>query len=194
MRGDCMSERQDGPEADGVEIVVADRRHLALSEDISAAIREEVQRGGFGLAERPVTVLRERIEAGDALIAFRGDEWLGFCYVRPWEGGKFVSTSALIVRPAHRGRGIARRLKEAALRLCRERHPGAVPFGLSTSESIWNINRRLGFVEVPYARITRDPEFWEACRSCELHRDLLANGGESCRCRATVLPEEDTDR
>ena len=97
---------------------------------------------------------------GDAILALaaaapaskeRGELWAGFCYISVWEGGRFVSTSALIVPPRFRGRGIARLLKEAALRLAGERYPGARPFGLSTSPAVVKINRELGLREARYA-------------------------------------------
>ncbi len=82
---------------------------------------------------------------------------------------------------------MASRLKEKALELCRIKFPGAVPFGLSTSERVAAINRRLGFREVPYAEITRDPEFWKGCETCPLFATLAANQRKSCHCRAMRL-------
>ena len=103
-----------------------------------------------------------------------------------WEGGRFVSTSALIVPPRFRGRGLARLLKESALRLMRKRYPGARPFGLSTSPAVVKINRELGLREARYAELPRDPEFWKGCESCPFHAHLIANRGKTCHCTAML--------
>ena len=115
-----------------------------------------------------------------------GVHWVGFCYLSPWEDGRFVSTSALIVKPSHRGQGVARALKAAALSLARTRYPGARPFGLSTSDAVARINLSLGFREAAYREITGDPAFWKGCETCPLHATLLRNRGETCHCRAML--------
>ncbi len=169
-----------------LEVRVAGSGDCPHAGSISDAIRREVDRGSIGMAVRSPELIRERMLAGDAIIALDGDPWAGFCYLSSWEDGKFVSTSALIVGLSYRGQGVARRLKEEALRLCLMRYPGARPFGLSTSEAVAKINVALGFREVPYREITRDPQFWKGCESCPLHATLVANGGERCHCGAMV--------
>jgi GNAT superfamily N-acetyltransferase len=175
----------------GIVVRVAGEADIQHAESIAEAIRREVEGGAIGMALRPPELLRARMLAGDAVIAVsleRSDApWVGFCYVVPWEGGRLVATSALIVEPRRRGLGIARQLKEAALRLARARYPGATPFGLSTSAAVARINLDLGFREVPYAEITSDPEFWRGCESCPHHGTLVANGGARCLCAAFLL-------
>ncbi len=171
-----------------IEVAVAGPEQLRFAESVSRAIRREVDKGTLGMALRSPRTLREKILSGDAVLALdktTGD-WVGFGYVSPWEGGAFVATSALIVRPAYRGLGVARRLKEVALDAGRKRYPGARFFGLSTSEAVARINRDLGFKEVAYARITRDPGFWKGCETCPFHPVLEARGGESCQCKAML--------
>jgi GNAT superfamily N-acetyltransferase len=168
---------------------IAGEADLHHAESISEAIRREVEGGAIGMALRPADLLRSRMLAGDAVIALTLERWVGFCYAVPWEGGRFVATSALIVELRSRGLGIARRLKEAALRLARGRYPNATPFGLSTSPAVARINRDLGFREVPYAEITSDAEFWRGCESCPHHATLVANGGARCLCAAFILRE-----
>jgi GNAT superfamily N-acetyltransferase len=148
------------------------------------------------MALRSPEVLADAMRRGDALLALVRPEavapeeaWAGFAYVSPWEAGRFVSTSALIVRPEWRGRGVARGLKAEALGLARRRYPRARPFGLSTSEAVARVNRELGFREVPYSELPRDPAFWKGCESCPLHAVLLAREGASCHCRAFLFPE-----
>jgi len=160
-----------------------DSRHAA---SISEAIRAEVEAGSIGMALRSAKLIVERMRAGDAIIAVAGAEWAGFCYLSPWEGGAFVSTSALIVPPRFRGLGLARRLKEEALRLGSEQYPQARPFGLSTSPAVIGINRSLGLREVSYRELPRDPAFWKGCETCPLHATLVVRRGDSCHCTAMV--------
>ncbi|MBI4603731.1 MAG: GNAT family N-acetyltransferase [Planctomycetes bacterium] len=174
------------PEA-AIAVRAAGPEDLRHADAISEAIRREVEGGAIGMALRPPELIREKMLSGDAAIALSGDRWAGFCYISPWEGGRFVSTSALIVEPSFRGRGVARLLKRESLRLARERHPAARPFGLTTSPAVAKVNLELGFREVSYREITRDPGFWKGCESCPLHATLTANRGESCHCKAFVL-------
>jgi len=171
-------------------IYVAGVEHLRHAESISDAIRIEVELGSIGMALRPPELIRERMLGGDALIAVAegggSEDWTGFCYLSTWEAGAFVSTSALIVRPEHRGRGLARELKTAALLLAERRYPTARPFGLSTSDAVARVNLSLGFREVAYRELPRDPAFWKGCESCPLHATLLKNHGETCHCRAML--------
>jgi len=184
-----LKRRSAGKGLAGISVRVASSRHFRHAASISRALRREGDKGAQGVARRTARLLREKMAAGDAVIALDGEKWVGFCYVSPWEGGKFVSTSALIVRPAYRGRGIAKRLKIAALKQCRKRYPRARPFGLSTSPKVVRINEELGFVPVSYGELTRDPEFWKGCESCPFHGTLMARRGRSCRCVAMLLVE-----
>lgn len=180
-----------------IDIAVAGPEQLRFVESISRAIRREVEKGTLGMALRSPGMLREKILSGDAVLAVdaRKGDWAGFCYVSPWEGGAFVATSALIVRTPHRGLGVARRLKEVSFDAGRRRYPGARFFGLTTSEAVARINLDLGFKEVTYAQITRDPGFWQGCETCPHHTVLQASGRQSCWCKAMLWePTAGSDR
>lgn len=170
-----------------ISVAVAGPEHEKHAASISAAIGAEVERGSIGLALRPPELIVERMRSGEALVALGDDGgWAGFCYISPWDGGAFVSTSALIVHPGWRGQGVARALKARALGLAAERYPAARPFGLTTSDAVARVNLSLGFREVAYRELPRDPAFWHGCESCPLHATLVKNRGESCHCRAMV--------
>lgn len=169
-----------------IEVVVAGPEHLAHAPAISAAILLEVESGCIGMASRSPELIAQRMQDGEALIALEAGDWVGFCYLSPWEHGRFVSTSALIVRRECRGLGVARALKEKALWLANERYPLARPFGLSTSDAVARVNLSLGFREVAYCELPRDPAFWQGCESCPLHATLLERQGQSCHCRAML--------
>lgn len=173
----------------GVRIRVrrATPRDTHQASSISRALRREVARGTHGMASRSPGSIRKSMEQGRAVLALDGERWVGFCYVSPWEGGKFVSTSALLVRPRYRRRGVGRRLKKAALLLCRQRFPESRPFGLTTSETVAEMNRQLGFRIVGYDAIPRDPGFWKACKSCPFHGILRRHRGRRCHCTAMLL-------
>ena len=181
----------DAPDAsddprDTFDVRIATSFDVRLADSIARAIEHEVAAGAIGMARRSPATLRERMLAGDAVIATAGDSWAGFCYVALWDGGRFASTSALIVAPKHRGRGVARRLKEESLALVALRYPRAAPFGLSISPVIARINDALGFREVVYSELPADLAFWAGCASCPLYADFLANEGRHCHCRATL--------
>ena len=169
-----------------IDVRVAGPGDVVHAEAIAEAICREVEAGAIGMALRTPELLRAKMLAGDALIATRGGHWAGFCYLSPWEGGRFVSTSALIVPQPFRGLGTARLLKHASLELARRRYPGARLFGITMSPSVAKINLELGLRQVPYSEITSDPGFWQGCETCPFHAELVANRGVTCRCRAFV--------
>lgn len=177
-----------------LEVQVGGAWSLPLAAEISLAIHDEVARGAVGMAERPAALLQQKMLSGDALVALGGGTWLGFCCLGLWDGGRFVATSGLIVRPDFRGKGVARRLKEAALELALRKYPAAKPFGLTTSDAVSSLNERLGFLEVSYSELPRDPAFWESCATCPHHGTLLENAGTRCHCRAWLLPAAASDR
>jgi GNAT superfamily N-acetyltransferase len=174
-----------------IEFLAARPEHARFAAAIAEAIRVEVEGGAIGMALRTPELLETRIREGDAVIAVTGtgDDWAGFCYVAPWEGGAFAAVSALIVRPEYRGAGTARGLKRLALSLARARHPEAKIFGLTTSPAVVRINRLLGFREASYLEITRDQGFWSGCEACPFHETLRARGGRSCHCTAMILED-----
>ena len=168
----------------------ATEKHVALCQTISDAIADAAKDKKSGLALRAPEYIRERIKAGNGVIAMDGDRFAGFCYIQPWEHGLFVAHSGLIVRPEYRGCGLATQLKRKAYELTREKFPQAKIFGLTTSPAVKDINTSLGYETVPYREITADINFWKGCCSCVHYETLCRNGFESCNCDAMLLDPE----
>src|ERR1700743_796542 len=86
---------------------------------------------GSGISKRSAASIIEKIDAGKAIVAVTEDgEWAGFSYVEPWEHGKFVSNSGLIVSPKHRNQGIATQIKQQVFNLSRTKYPQAKVFSI----------------------------------------------------------------
>ncbi len=95
------------PSADGIRI----ERH--------AGSREEL-RMLFALAEDSVMQLSTYLDLGDVLVAVSGDQIVGHVQVTDAERAHDAEIKSLAVVPAHRRRGIGRRLIAAALELARD--------------------------------------------------------------------------
>ena len=153
--------------------------------EAAALLREALKEKVIGLAARSVPELSAKISDGLAVLALSAEDALaGFILVCPWEEGRWVSTSALVVARAHRNHGLARRLKEAAFALARVRFPSARLFGLTTSGTVMKVNAGMGWVPATYAEVCRAPEFWKGCEACPHHGTLLKMKGEVCFCTA----------
>lgn len=173
-----------------ISITFATAEHVALCQTISDTIAEAAKDKKSGLALRAPEYIREKIEAGNGVIAMDGDSFAGFCYIQPWEHGLFVAHSGLIVKPEYRSRGLATQLKRKAYELTREKFPQAKIFGLTTSPAVKDINTSLGYSTVPYREITADINFWKGCCSCVHYETLCRNGFETCNCAAMLLDPE----
>jgi GNAT superfamily N-acetyltransferase len=156
--------------------------HLAAAAErlIAAAAREH------DVATRTREWLAHKLAAGQAVLALDGDELVGFGTWSSWEGGRFVSHSGLVVRDDLRGRGLGRRLKQELVLASRAAHPRAALMSLTSSEAVKAMNLALGFELVPLERLTRDPAFWEGCRTCRNYAAVQARG-ERCCCQGMLL-------
>ena len=155
---------------------------IAAEMEASAKVR------GTGIAKRSPEMIKEKILAGKAVIAFTKEGvWAGFSYLQEWEQGKFISNSGLIVAPAFRGLGVAAAIKQQLFMLCRLRYPQARIFGITTGGPVMKLNARLGFIPVTYADITQDPAFWEGCKSCVNYPILTAKENKHCLCTAMLF-------
>jgi GNAT superfamily N-acetyltransferase len=141
---------------------------------------------GHDIARRSSALLRSKIASGRAVVALQDGELVGFGYFSDWEGGKFVSHSGLVVRDDLRGHGLGRRLKERLLRASHRLFPHASTMSLTTSPAVEAMNRSLGFRKVPLSRLTRDPQFWEGCRTCRNYLRVRREGRRCC-CDAMLL-------
>jgi GNAT superfamily N-acetyltransferase len=141
------------------------------------------------LARRPEAWLAAKLGSGRAAVALLGSELVGFGCWSEWEDGRWVSHSALVVRPDLRGLGLGRRLKELLLAGSRAAFPRARTLSLTTSPAVRALNLSLGFRDAPLDELTRDPAFWAGCDGCRNAAAARA-AGRRCCCDGMVLAPE----
>lgn len=173
-----------------IEVLVASEKHLSYVTAINDAIDNAAKARGTGIARRTNEYITGKIRDGKAIIALNREEFVGFCYIESWGHQKFVANSGLIVVPAYRGLGVAKRIKKAAFDLSRRRFPEAKLFGLTTGEQVMRINTSLGYVPVTFAKLTDDEEFWAGCKSCVNYDILQRTNMTKCLCTGMVYDPE----
>ena len=171
-----------------VLIRIADEADLMFRFQISDWYRLSSQERGIGIAVRSPQYLAQRINNGNAIIAFVDEMLAGFCYVEVFSSGEYVSNSGLIVSKEFRGLGLATRIKEVAFNHARNKNPDAKVFGITTSDVVMNINSNLGYRPVSFHQLTNDEEFWKGCSSCKNYDILLRNQKTMCLCTAMLAP------
>ncbi len=169
-----------------IDVMVASEEHLKFVTQINDAIDEAAKSRGTGIARRTDEYIADKINSGKAIIAVNRDEFVGFCYIESWGHDEFVANSGLIVRPQYRGMGVAKRIKQAAFNLSRERFPQAKLFGLTTGEAVMRINTQLGYEPVTFAKLTDDEQFWAGCRSCVNYDVLQRTNLTKCLCTGMI--------
>jgi len=145
----------------------------------------------YDVAQRSPELLREKILHGRAVLALAGDELVGFGFWSPWQGGRFVSHSGLVVRPDKRGLMLGKRPKSELLASSRRHFPQAILMSLTSSSAVQAMNTSLGFERVRLDQLTADPEFWRGCESCRNYAELLAHR-DHCRCDGMILPPDES--
>lgn len=141
---------------------------------------------GSGISKRSPEALAQKIREEKAVIAVTtAGEWVGFAYFEVWENGNFISNSGLIVSPEFRKTGVARAIKDRIFRMSRRRYPKAKIFSITSGIAIMKMNTQLGFEPVTFAEITKDPSFWEGCKSCVNYHIL--EGKKKCNCLCTAM-------
>lgn len=174
-----------------VTVVTATSKHHHYIPDILSAIHDATLEKGTSIVMRDPTYLAHKMDEGKAVIAIRGDEFVGFCYLECWENERFVANSGMIVRPEFRGQGVATRIKAAIVQICRAMFPEAKIFGITKSQAVIKMSLRLGFTRAPYSALTTDPAFWKGCATCPHYQTLLANNGQTCECQGLLFdPDE----
>ena len=142
---------------------------------------------GTGIAKRSPDYVSQKIQEGKAVIAVtEAGTWVGFCYIEAWQHGQFVANSGLIVAPAYRKTGIAKKIKQTIFQLSREKYPNAKLFGLTTGLAVMKINSELGYEPVTYSELTDDEEFWAGCKSCVNYEILMSKDRKNCMCTAML--------
>lgn len=147
---------------------------------------------GTGIAKRSPEYVALKMEEGKAVIALtKGGEWVGFCYIEAWGDEQYVANSGLIVSPAFRKTGVAKKIKEAIFKLSRQKYPKAKIFGLTTGLAVMKINSDLGYEPVTYSELTDDEQFWAGCKSCVNYDILMSKGRKNCLCTAMLYDPAD---
>ena len=147
---------------------------------------------GTGIAQRSPEYVAGKMEEGKAVIAHLEDgTWIGFCYIEAWGHDKFVANSGLIVSPAARKSGVAKKIKKKIFELSREKYPESKIFGLTTGLAVMKINSELGYEPVTYSELTNDEQFWAGCRSCVNFDILMSKDRKNCMCTAMLYNPAD---
>ncbi len=163
-------------------IEIASPDHFKYAQAICDLIKSAAQKRGTGIAKRDPAYIRQKMEEGKLIIALEKDVLAGSCYIETWEHGKYVVHSGLIVAPAFRKTGLARRIKGKAFEQCRTRFPEAKIFGITTSLAVMKINSDLGYRPVTFSELTSDEVFWNGCKSCPNYDVLMRQNRKMCLC------------
>jgi hypothetical protein len=163
-------------------VQIATEAHLKYVNEILETIEAATKVRGTGIAKRRPEYVEQKMKEGKAVIAMKGDDFAGFCYIESWSHGEFVANSGLIVKSEYRGNGLAKRIKERAFELSRTLFPKAKIFGLTTGLAVMKINTQLGYVPVTFSELTEDPTFWKGCESCINYDVLTRNNCTRCLC------------
>ena len=179
---------------DNQEIIirVANSGDTHYSETITNEMEESAKARGTGIAKRSPEYVANKMNEGKAVIALLKDgTWVGFCYIETWSHGAFVANSGLIVSPAFRKSGVAKKIKERIFKLSRELYPESKIFGLTTGLAVMKINSDLGYEPVTYSELTQDEEFWAGCKSCVNFDILMNKERKNCMCTAMLYDPKD---
>ncbi len=162
--------------------------HEIYAEAVCQLITDSAKARGTGIATRKPEYVRTKIENGNAVLAFVGEELAGFCYIEIWSHNRYVANSGLIVSPKFRRLGLAKKIKKEIFNLSRNKYPDARIFGITTSLPVMRINSSLGYEPVTFSELTQDDAFWSGCSSCPNYDILLRNERKMCLCTAMLAP------
>lgn len=178
-----------------IQVQVADEQHLAYAQEICELMEQAALARGTGIAKREPEYLQQKMRDGKAIIALVGQQVAGFCYIETWGHGQYVANSGLIVSPEFRNLGLAKRIKEKAFELSRQKYPEAKLFGITTSLAVMKINSDLGYKPVTFSELTTDEVFWQGCQSCRNYDILTRNEHKLCLCTGMLHdPAQDERR
>ena len=159
---------------------------------ITAEMESSAKARGTGIAKRSPEYVAKKIAEGKSVIALTEEgQWVGFCYIEAWGHDSFVANSGLIVAPAFRKSGVAKKIKEKIFQLSREKYPDAKIFGLTTGLAVMKINSDLGYEPVTYSELTDDDQFWAGCKSCVNYDILMSKERKNCMCTAMLYDPKD---
>jgi hypothetical protein len=153
---------------------------------ILTEMAESAKVRGTGIAQRSPEYIHKKIIEGRSIIALVENEWAGFCYLEEWSDKEYVANSGLIVNPKFRNLGIAKKIKSKIFKLSRTLYPESKIFGLTTNQSVMNINSDLGYKPVVYSELSQDDNFWAGCKSCVNYEILMSKHRKNCLCTAMI--------
>ena len=165
-----------------IKIFVADENNLSYVGIILKTIENAAKIRGTGIARRSPDYIAQKMKEKKAILALAGDEFAGFCYIETWGNKQFVANSGLIVVEKFRGHGLAKRIKQKAFELSRQRYPQAKLFGLTTGLAVMKINSELGYKPVTFSELTDDEAFWRGCQTCINYDILQRTNRRMCLC------------
>ena len=173
-----------------LDISIASKVHYQYAKQICQEYEASAKVRGTGIAKRTPTYIKKKMAKGDAVIALLDQDFVGFCYIESFENKKYVSNSGLLVLPAHRGQGIARKIKAKVFNLARDKYPDSRVFGITTSLAVMRINTSLGYHPVTFSELTKDETFWQGCSSCPNYSILQSKNYEMCLCTGMLAPSK----
>ena len=176
---------------DGIDIMIADESHVDYVDTILTTIEAAAKVRGTGIAKRSPDYVKQKMLEGKVIIALKGDEFAGFCYVESWGNKSYVANSGLIVPDKFRNHGLAKRIKQMAFDLSRKMFPEAKLFGLTSGLAVMKINTELGYVPVPFSELTDDDAFWNGCKGCINYDVLDRTGRKHCICTGMLYDPND---
>lgn len=186
------SPTMEKPQTDTINLTVVTEEHEQYARQISDLYRESARQRGIGIANRPPEYIIDKMQKHNGIIALHEDGRLaGFCYIETWGHGKYVANSGLIVVPAFRKQGLAKRIKKKVFNLSREKFPDAKIFGITTSSAVMKINSDLGYRPVTFSELTDDDKFWNGCSSCPNYEILNKNDRKHCLCTGMLFDPDD---
>ena len=178
-----------------IHVQVAGDQHIHFAQEICDLMEQAALARGTGIAKRKPEYLQQKMRDGKAIIALGDGQVAGFCYIETWGHGQYVANSGLIVSPAFRNLGLAKRIKEKAFELSRHKYPEAKLFGITTSLAVMKINSDLGYKPVTFSELTTDEVFWQGCQSCRNYDILTRNEHKLCLCTGMLYdPAQDKKR
>ncbi len=171
-------------------VIIADNSHISYATAICDTIAESANDRGTGIAKRTPEYIISKIENGNAVIALKGKEFAGFCYIESWGHGKYVANSGLIVHPKYRGQGLAKKIKKKIFEHSQKKYPDAKIFGITTGLAVMKINYDLGYEPVTFSELTDDPSFWNGCATCKNFDILTRTNKKMCLCTGMLYDPE----
>lgn len=165
-----------------MKIIIANDMHYKYASIICDTIAESAKLRGTGIAKRTPEHIIQKMKEGYAIIALDKETFVGFCYIDVWENNTYVATSALIVHPDYRSKGMAREIKKKAFQLSKEKFPEAKMFSITTGLAVMKMNSDLGYKPVTFSELPQDPVFWKACETCLNYDILKRTNHKMCLC------------